>query len=415
MYERLKQGFCIFFWAACCLAMQAHADEADPDAFPGFSVHGFGTLGAVYHDEAGAYFRRDDSQPHGAGSHHLSFAPDSVLGVQLGVHLNSQLEAVVQVVTKQTWEDNYKPQVTWAYLKYMPNESLMTRVGRLGIDAFLRGDATDIDYSNLLVRPLFSFHPHSFDGADAEYTKPWNDGLLRIKGYGGWEYDRRVEVDGSVYSFAGASVLGMGLEYEKSAWVGRLALGQIRFNHLADGLKPGMPFRGLLDALPNGAQILDRLSVEDRAFYYKILTLTYDSGPWQGQANYGHFSSENWPTRQILTANVGYRIGDVTPYLGYSIQHTPRDIVPTGLPDGVSPLADQVTAFAQAGIIFNQSNLVVGARYDFARNMALKVQVDHIHYKDPDGIIDTALLSAPVESRDYNTMTRLSVALNFIF
>jgi len=415
MSYRLQQGLFIFVGAAFCLTMQAHADEAGTDALPSLNVHGFGTLGAVYHDDTGAYFRRDDSQPHGTGAHQLSFAPDSVLGVQLGVHMTSQLDAVVQVVAKQTWQDNYKPQVTWAYLKYMPNENLMARVGRLGIDTFLRGDATDIDYSNLLIRPQFSFHPHSFDGADAEYTKPWNDGFLRIKGYGGWEYDRRVEVDGSVYSFAGASVLGMGLEYEKSAWVGRVALGQIRFNRLADGLKPGTPFRGLLDQLPNGAQILDRLSVEDRALNYKILALTYDSGAWQGQASYGNISSGNWPTRQVFTADVGYRIGDVTPYLGYSIQHTPRDIVPTGLPAGVSPLADQVTAFAQSGIIFNQSNLVVGARYDFAHNMALKMQVDHLRYKDPDGIIDTALQAVPVESRDYKTMTRFSVALNFIF
>lgn len=397
-----------------CVASPAYADD---DGLPAIEAHGFGTLGTVYHDNAGTRFRRDASQPHGAGANHLSFAPDSALGVQINSKLNDQFSAVLQVVAKQTWENNYKPQATWAYLKYTPNEAFMARVGRLGIDTFLRGDTTDIDYSNLLVRPLFSFHPHSFDGADAEFTQPWNDGFLRIKGYGGWEYDKRVEVDGTPYSFAGASGLGAGLEYEKSAWTSRLALGQIRFNHISDLLKPGMPFRTMLDALPNGAEIVDRLSVHKRFYYYKIFTVNYDAGAWQGMASYGHFSSENWPVSQVFTANIGYRIGNVTPYLGYSIEHTPRNFIPTGLPAGLLPQVDQASDLGQAGIMTNQSDTVLGLRYDFARNMAFKVQVDHFHYKDPDGIIDSALLdpNASAQNRSYQSMTMLSLALNFVF
>lgn len=418
-YEKIKPCVVMAALALALLPAAAQGDESS-GAYLEFELHGFGTLGAVYHDRTGVRFRRNDSQPDGARSNRMDFDPDSILGLHLTARLNSQLEAAVQVAARQTWEDNYQPQVTWAYLKYLPNEKTAVRLGRLGIDTFLRGDTVDIDYGNLMVRPQSSFHPHSFDGADIEFTQPWREGFLRLKGYAGYEYDRRVEIDDSVVSFAGSRVLGLGLEYEKDGWTGRAAVGQIRFAWQTESLKPGGQLRAVLDSLPNGAEVIDKLSTRDRPFNYRMFTLSYDSGAWQGMASYSYYTSPDWPTRQVFFANVGYRVGDVTPYLGYTVQHTPRGIVASGFPAGLSAQTDvlnQVSALAQAGLMFNQSDIALGLRYDFARNKALKVQVEHIRYKDPDGILDPSLvaLTAPVESRDYQSMTLLSVAFNFVF
>jgi hypothetical protein len=414
---RIKPCLLLLALLAVCVPAWGQDEVA---GYPTFDIHGLGTLGAVYHDNDGARFRRNDSQPDGAPAHRLDFDPDSMLGLQLNARFSQNLEAAVQVVSRQTWEDNYQPEVTWAYLKFLPNEQMAVRLGRLGIDAFLRGDLVDVDYGNLMVRPQFSFHPHSFDGADAEFTQPWGSGFLRLKGYAGYEYDKRVEIDGSTYSFDDSRVLGLSAEYEKGGWTGRVSFGQLRFDHDNSGFRPGSELPGILSALPNGEEIRDKLTLKDRRLNHGFAALAYDSGAWQGMVGYGRISSEDWPTRQIFFSNVGYRIGSVTPYLGYSVQHTPRGIIASGFPAGLSALTDalsQVSALAQAGLMFNQTDIAAGLRYDFADNKALKVQVEHIRYKDPDGILEPALvaLDAPVQTRDYQSMTLLSVAFNFVF
>lgn len=396
------------------------AQESAPEDF-NVQVHGFGTLGAVYHDRAGVHFRRNDSQPEGADGRQLDFGPDSVLGLQLDAHVTDRMSGAIQLVSRQNWEGNYRPQVTWAYLKFLPADFAAVRLGRLGIDAFLRGDSLDIDFGNLMIRPQFVFHPQSFDGGDVELVSTLSDeGIMRVKAYGGFLYDRRVNIDGGVYSFAGSQVLGLGGELEKDGWTGRVSLGRIKFNRLDDGLKPGSDFLAAMDALPNGADIVDRLSVQDRHLRYGIATFAYDRGAWQGMASYGRIRSDGWPTRQVFFANIGYRVDGFTPYLGYTWQHTPREIISSGFPAGLSPLTDslsQVSAIAQSGILFNQQNFAGGLRYDFAPNRALKLQLDHIRYKDPDGVLDPALvaLTSTAENRDYRSLTMLSVALNFVF
>lgn len=400
---------------ACSFSLLASANENSLD-HPFFEVKGFGTIGAVYHDKPGVGFRREDSQPEGAQGKHLDFDPDSTLGLRLEANISPRVSAAVQLVTRQTWEDNYKPQMTWAYLKFLPSDALSVRIGRLGIDTFLHGDAVDVDFGNLMVRPQFVFHPHSFDGVDAEHIMPvWEDGLLRLKGHAGFEYDKRVNIGGSVYDFSGARVLGVAAELEKEGWTGRLAVGQIKFNKLDDGLYPGQPLHTALSFLPNGDDVIERMSVRDRTMQYEIMALSYDRDAWQGAATYGRMHSDGWPTRHVFFANLGYRIEEFTPYAGFSIQHTPRNLIPSGFP--VPTLPGQVSDLAQAGLLFNQQDLAVGIRYDFAPNKALKLQFDHIRYRDPDGILDPSLvsLSSSVAERDYRTMTMLSLAFNFVF
>lgn len=106
----------------------------------------------------------------------------------------------------------------------------------------------------------------------------------------------------------------------------------------------------------------------------------------------------------------------MTPYVSHASQRSSRDIVPTGLPSGTGfDAIIQASAVAQAAIMLNQSDLTLGARYDFAERMALKLQVDHIRYRDPESIIDASLLATPVDSRGYRSFNLLSIALDFVF
>ena len=73
---------------------------AEDDPLPSmFSLHGFGTLGAVHADARDADFVASPFQPNGAG-YSQAWAPgvDSKLGLQLSAQFTDKLSAIVQIV-----------------------------------------------------------------------------------------------------------------------------------------------------------------------------------------------------------------------------------------------------------------------------------------------------------------------------
>ena len=69
----------------------------------------------------------------------------------------------------------------------------------------------------------------------------------------------------------------------------------------------------------------------------------------------------------------------------------------------------------ETNAMINQNNFAVGLRYDFIDNMALKFQVDHIRYRDPESIIDSGLQTENARTRDVRSVTVFSLALDFVF
>jgi len=401
--------------AAGCLYLPASLAADGTEADPVFSVSGFGTVGAIYHNAPGVRYRRDVAQGSGVGEQQLSFKPDSMLGVQFDTRPGQRLDATVQVVSRLTAEDNYQPELTMAYLKFRPQADTSVRLGRMMLETYLQGDAAEIGYANLLIRQPIIYYPRNFDGIDAETAYPLGAGVLRLKGAAGWTHGKLFS-GGELYDTAGSGTLGGSVEYAWRGWTGRFHANRVTLDDELTALRPGAPLPELLASAPNGARILDRLSMQDRALTLRSLALAYDSGPLQGLASYSTISSADWPTRHILYANMGYRFGRVTPYAAYASQRSARDLIATGLPVGASfDMLNQASAAAQGAILLNQRNLALGARYDVAHNMALKLQLEHIRYRDPESILDAALLASPVAGRGTHSLNLLSVALDFVF
>jgi hypothetical protein len=174
-----------------------------------------------------------------------------------------------------------------------------------------------------------------------------------------------------------------------------------------------------LSSLPNGSQVIDVASMRNREVDLKVFALAYDSGPAQGVLNYSHTDSTGWSTIKTFYANFGYRVDQLTPYISYSSQRTARNFIDTSVPAAyATPLTTQLNQAAlltQANIKTNQAIIALGTRYDFARNMALKFQIDHIRYQDPESLIDPSLSTSDVVNRGYKALTLYSLALDFIF
>lgn len=406
--------------AVTLLSLSVHA-QADPSADAGeaaLKLSGFGTLGASYHNAPGVTVRRDTSQAQGAQGNQLSFIPDSMLGVQAALHISPQFEAVLQIVSHAQIPNSYTPHTDWAYVKYQPVEDFSLRAGRVGIETYLHNDAAAIDYANLMIRRPVIYIPRLMNGMDAEYLLPVGEGTLRGKIAAGKAVGKLTANGNAPVDIANADIYTGSIEYSYRGWTGRLAyFNSVLRNNTAEA-QPGSPLFQMLAMLPNGAELRNMLTMQNRSISAYAVAFAYDEGPLQATASYNRIVSPHWNDQHVYYGHAGYRLDSVTPYLSYSARRTARRFIPTGLPQGLSPQTDLINAAmmqAQTNFFVNQTDFALGLRYDLARNVALKVQADHIRYQDPDAIIDPTLPFQPAAARGFKSLTWYSAALNFVF
>lgn len=387
--------------ALACISLAPPVLGADSGDF---SVHGFGTLGAVRTTSDDVEFVRDITQPRGA-QRSWNARTDSVLGLQANWRIRPELEAVVQAVSRYRYDRTFTPEIAWAYLKYDPNPALSLRAGRLGTEFFMLADSRQVGYSYLTVRPpgdYFWYLPFfSVNGADAALTVPLGDDVLRGKLYYGIA-DGKIPLADKQWKIDGSPLMGAYLEYQSGAWLLRGSYANIRFNSdlpIADNFYALVP--GLL-SLNDARASLAYLETDGTRSHYYSLGLVYDRGPWQFQlmlnsVDQGSRAFENSRAGYLLA---GYRIASVTPYIGYShVDSTRRS---------ATPLAG--VAAVQADSRTQQGTVIVGARWDALTNLAFKVQWDGIRGDR------SSLFPYRREQADWNgRMDVFTLTMDFVF
>lgn len=366
---------------------------------------GFGTLGAIQTSTDQAEFVRDLSQPRGA-SNRLDGRVDSILGLQANWRLTPELEAVVQAVSRYRYDKTYKPEISWAYLKYDPTPQVTLRAGRLGTEFFMTADSRQVGYSYLTVRPpgdFFWYLPfYSINGADAALTVPVGEDVLRAKVYYGIS-EGNIPYGTKQWNLDGSAMIGGYLEHQMGAWLLRASYANIHFNH-------NMPIEGDLAAAvgahlmtPSQAvQAYDYLAADNTRSHYYSLGAIYDSGPWQLQFMLNKITqgSKIFQSSSAGYVLAGYRIGEFTPYLGFSwIRSETRKNPPSPL---LAAIMDKSHADQNTGIF--------GVRWDVARNIALKAQWDAIRGEPKSGFPFRAETNAWSGKMDV-----YSVTMDFVF
>lgn len=380
-------------------------------------LSGFGTLGLAYHNHNGVQYRRDISQRDGASAGIVSLDVDSMLGVQAAWNPDPHWQAMLQVVSRQSVDAGYRPQATWGYAKYTPNESFSTRVGRLGIEMYFQGDAAEIGYANLPIRQPVIFYPRTMEGVDAEILQPLGTGTLRLKGMLGAVMGKLPSAE-TTYDTRGSKLHGALVEYTRGSWTGRVSMGSLTLKNELPNSESLQSLYSALTMVPNGEEIRAAISMQNRILRYTSLAVAYDSGSLQGLASYSTIDSAAWARTNLFYVIASYRVGAFTPYLVYSQTHTGRDVVSTGIPVGASSQTDriaQAAALAQGSAKINQTNFALGLRYDISRNAAIKLQMDAIRYQDSGNIRDDSLSATPYANRGYKDLRVFSAALEFVF
>lgn len=379
------------------------------------TLGGFGTIGALYHDAEGIEYRRSASQPRGAQAGEVDFATDTLGGVQLNAHWNPEIDAVIQAVTRLTADDDWQPQLTRAFVRYNPTETLTLRAGRIGWEIYPRADSRDVGYSQLTIRPsveVFGISPmEHFDGAELGLKHPLGKALIAAKVYGGYTEGKLARSDGSVTKVADSKLWGAHVEYQRGPWVVRLGSGVFEqgISYPLGGLAAGLQATGVPQAVTLG----EEFARDGRKSYFYVGGLAYDEGPLQARLFGAHVHPEHIVSPDINVGQLiaGYRIGTLTPYASYSFVENTSSTPGTGLPDTPEYAAlNAGVSMALAGGQYNQSSASLGLRYDFMPRLALKVQVDHVWLDGSRLVFDRR-----PDPADDAEMTLLGVALDFVF
>lgn len=397
------------------LALSCANAEAQPGSGRRLTLGGFGTLGAIYHNDDGLEYRRAESQPDGAEADELELGVDSRAGVQVNGAWNPQLEGVLQVVSRLRPQDDWQPQLTRAFVRYDMSATLSVRGGRIGWDIFPRTDSRDIGYSRLAIRPaveVYGFVPtEHYDGGELSAVHPVGDHLLSARLYGGLTGAKFANADGSVLDVGHCKLWGLHVEDAIGPWVLRLGAGVFELGRALplDDLAAGLRSTGEAQAIA----LADRFATKDRTVVFVVAGLTYEDGPLQGRLLLARTDADGASAPNLHAGQLigGYRIDRFTPYASVSSVRNHDDVQPTGLPD--APEYAELNAFsaaAQGGTRYNQDSAVVGVRYDFRPKMALKLQVDRVWIDDSVLIFDRR--DPPGGDAD---MTVFGVALDFVF
>jgi hypothetical protein len=359
------------------------AETADPvSGTQLFSVSGFGTLGAVHSSEDNADFTSTVLKPGGAGySENWSAAVDSLIGAQLTATFTAKLSAVVQLIAEQNYDNSYTPHVEWANIKYQFTPEFSLRVGRIVLPTFFCSDVRTIGYANPWVRPpleVYGLLPiTNSDGVDISYRLHIADLTDTVQANFG---NSDVNLPSPIGVTQGRHLWGLSSTSEYRAWTLHIAYQEL---HLTiPSLEP------LFDAFrqfgPQGVALATEYTVDHKPVVTESIGARYDPGHWFMMGELGHIN-----THSVFSANTawyvssGYRLAMFTPYLGYAQVRTDRASNPglplSDLPPNLSGFAAGLNAALYSILEANSDDktVSVGLRWDFMRNLDLKLQFDH--------------------------------------
>ncbi len=363
--------------------LAAPCSSAGEQAAPMFSLSGFGTLGVVHSSEQRADFGSSIFVPKGAG-HTRQWSPevDSRLGAQVIGNFTSRFSATVQVIAEQRHDGKYLPHAEWANIKYQVTPEFSVRFGRTALASFLVSDFRKVAYANPWVRPpgeVYRLVPvFSSDGLDANYKSQLGDFAHTLQGSYG-------QTDATYPNGARAKgrnqwVISDTVEYGP----GTLRVAYQEAHVSIDTLHA--LFNTFRQFGVQGIALADRYDTNDKKVTFIGVGGMYDPGDWFVMAEWGNVNFRSViGERTAWYVGGGYRIRTLTPYLTYARTKADSNtsdpgLTLVGLPPQLAGPAAGLNAALNGilGALPVQQAIATGGRWDFMKNVALKLQYDRI-------------------------------------
>lgn len=358
------------FLATLLLALGVGSVAAD--APPRFALSGFGTLGVVRSDKDDYHFRSSGTQSSSSPGQNFDPSIDSVLGIQGSGRLHDQLDLTVQAISRQATGYGYTPHITWAYLRYRATPALTVRVGRTTTPFFMFSDSLNLNYATPWVRPppeVYNLNPFSdLDGIDLLYRIPLGEMDLEIQGLFG---NSAVSARSASARLKNAKGINLGLAgsgFSAHAGYTRTRL-ELQWD---DGFYRALS--NLLIALDEKTALAELSGTEGTAEFFSA-GFQWEKNNWLTIAEFAKRRVDRYiNSAHAWYVTVGYHFNNLTPYATYSQQTQDAPASEAQLSPVFMPLVKLYNAPRNNA----QHGVALGVRWDLARNIALKSQIERI-------------------------------------
>ncbi len=359
MQKTILQSFLIAF--SFILSCSVHANE-DLD------ISGFARIIAGHLDTDDAEFKGYDDG--------WQLRPDSLLGIQATYNALDNLSFTSQAILRADKSD--ESEIEWLYLTYQPIENIQLKVGKLRTPFFTLSDVTDVGYAYPWINPPQQvYNAYLFDtfkGIDINYGYAGETFEASIEIYAG-QYDGDIELSGQSTDY---SVRGM------KGIIGKINFSNLELRLARYGARVDFddgPITTLSDTLSLFGFSRSAYSLRtDGDVDVSQVGLVYDNLKYFTRAEWVDIRTdlETAPAVKSHYLTLGFYLSPMTFHLTYANSKNSVGTQEQEIPIGVSPALDQL-AFGYDAVFnsISRDNLkswTVGARWDFRKNMALKIE-----------------------------------------
>jgi hypothetical protein len=405
----MKKQLLVAAVLAASAAMQAQAGVMDDG---NLSISGFGTVGVAKSNTDDVKFARYN-QADGVGDS-TRIGLDTNLGLQATYKINDWLSGTAQVLTRKATEHSFTTDLTWAFLKARINDEVSVRVGRVVVPTFLISDYQNVGYANTMMRPpieMYSQNPiENSDGADINYQHAFGELNFTAQAFAGVSRGKLFVSSGagSTATYR-APAAGLSVSGEYGPFLLRFAHARADM-HIND-LQPINGLTTTLNSVGFKQLASDLTFTTGKKIAFTSVGGTMDWNNIVAQAEYAQRRAKEavyLPDTNSWYTMVGYRIGKVLPYYAHASAKGAGSSVTTPAALAREPALNTAVTGLLASA--EQTSDIVGVRWDFAKSVALKVQVDRVKPKAKSGL----LINVPAAG--YNKdVTVVAAGLDFVF
>ena len=405
----LKNRILNVFYVICLLIFLPLSENSFAEL--DWHLNGFGTI-------SGGYLESEDineanASPYNDFERGVQYDVDSKFALQGGINIDDSWALTAQAVA--LGQEDYDPEIEWAYLSWQLDQQLIFRAGRLRRPNYLFSDTLRVGYTYPWIRPpveVYSRDLHFFSEVDAVNVlynwsaTTWN---FELEGYYG-ESDGKAEIVGDDnLAFTTENDIGLILTMERDWLTFRLAYQRLPKTSIENSslVEP------LYEALESAgfSNIVGELQTDEIEAEFFNLAVGIDYDDWLF-----NFEFINVPVERSIAVDetswylmAGHRFGSYTLHYSYAERERENDEDFSGpireQASQIAPfdpvaaatlnvLADNVDLAAQQSELDLKSH-TIGLRYDFVYPLALKVEYQLIDDKRND--LDTRLFSVAMD------------------
>jgi hypothetical protein len=348
--------------------VQVLREQNQDNAFDRISFNGFYSVGINQANNNLGYAGSTDE---------YDFNNLTLVGLQGDFALADSTSVTVQLVARG--EDDFSPDVEWAYLKHTFDNYITVRGGKLRLPMYMYSDYLEVGYAQPWARPpeeVYGFVPfNSFVGVDGSYDFEFDNSTLTVQGFWG-----QSEEGGTNYD----DILGANLTWAIDDFTVRAVYGVTKIT-VDPTNQPD-------------AQVIDDKNKSD----FLGAGFSYDNGSLLVVSEVTRATVEGeYSDVDSGYLTLGYRFGKAMPYGTIAGMKTQDDDERDGKFVCVSDCLSGSPGLLPTSYIYDgkRTSYSLGLRYDLLSNLAVKFDATLVNgFGDTNGLLASKVAGATEDS-----------------